>query len=82
MSMYKGQNGSGFIDSDEITAIVLGLLKIASKSIVPEEVEMCVKEVRDAIDNDGDGDISKDEFIENAMKSSFINNILNEKSNI
>ena len=62
MSMYKGQNGSGFIDSDEITAIVLGLLKIASKSIVAEEVEMCVKEVREAIDNDDDGNISKEDL--------------------
>ena len=76
------RDGSGSIDSDEITAIVLGLLKIASKSIDADEVAICVKEVREAIDNDDDGNISKEEFIENAMKGSFINNIVNEKSNI
>ena len=33
---------------------------------------------RDAVDEEGDGDISKDEFVKNAMKSKFIFNMLKE----
>ena len=31
---------------------------------------------RDAVDKDGDGDISKEEFVKNAMQSKFIFNML------
>lgn len=31
---------------------------------------------RDAVDKDGDGDISKEEFVKNAMNSKFIHNML------
>ena len=37
---------------------------------------------RDAVDEEGDGDISKDEFVKNAMKSKFIFNMLKEQSNL
>ena len=33
---------------------------------------------RDAVDEEGDGDISKEEFVRNAMKSKFIFNMLKE----
>ena len=33
---------------------------------------------RDAVDEEGDGDISKEEFVKNAMKSKFICNMLKE----
>ena len=33
---------------------------------------------RDAVDEEGDGDISKEEFVKNAMKSKFIFNMLKE----
>ena len=36
---------------------------------------------RASIDGDGDGDISKEEFVKNAMGSKFINDILNKPSN-
>ena len=39
-------------------------------------VVSCVMDVRATIDVDKDGDISKEEFINNAMKSSFIADIL------
>ena len=35
-------------------------------------------EARDAVDEEGDGDISKEEFVKNAMKSKFICNMLKE----
>ena len=37
--------------------------------------------LRASIDGDGDGDISKEEFVKNAMGSKFINDILNKPSN-
>ena len=37
--------------------------------------------LRASIDGDGDGDISKEEFVKNAMESKFINDILNKSSN-
>ena len=33
----------------------------------------------EAVDEEGDGDISKDEFVENAMKCKFIFNMLKSK---
>ena len=39
----------------------------------------CVYDVIEAVDQEGDGDISKDEFVENAMKCKFIFNMLKSK---
>ena len=39
----------------------------------------CVFDVIEAVDEEGDGDISKDEFVENAMKCKFIFNMLKSK---
>ena len=39
----------------------------------------CVFDVIEAVDEEGDGDISKDEFVENAMKCKFIFNMLKPK---
>ena len=76
------RDGSGSIETDEIRDIVMGLSKMSGKDVAEEEIMACVKEVRDAIDVDNDGNISKDEFIENAMKSSFIHKIVTEQTNI
>ena len=38
----------------------------------------CVQEILEAIDEDNDGEITKDEFVENAMKSNFIKNLIGE----
>ena len=76
------RDGSGSIDTNEIKDIVRGLYKIASKPLVEENILASVKEITDAIDVNNDGDISKEEFIENAMKSSFICKIVTEDSNI
>ena len=76
------RDGSGSIDTNEITDIVRGLYKIASKPLVEEDIAASVKEITDAIDVNNDGDISKEEFIENAMKSSFIYKIVTEDADI
>ena len=38
----------------------------------------CVHEIRSSIDGNGDGKISKKEFVNNAMASNFIRNMLND----
>ena len=40
----------------------------------------CVHEIRSSIDGNGDGKISKREFVNNAMASKFIRNMLNDST--
>ena len=42
-----------------------------------ERIEMCSQAIIQTMDEDGDGTISKEEFVDNALKIEFINNILN-----
>ena len=51
---------------------------MAGTEVEQEVFYACVKNIHDAIDEDGDGEISKKEFVENAMKIEFINNMLAE----
>ena len=37
-----------------------------------------VQEILEAVDENNDGDITKDEFVENALKSDFIKNLMGE----
>lgn len=46
-------------------------------NIMEERIEMCSQAIIQTMDEDGDGTISKEEFIDNALKIEFINNILN-----
>ena len=39
----------------------------------------CVQEILEAIDEDNDGEITKDEFVNNAMKSQFIKDLMGEE---
>ena len=39
--------------------------------------QACTANILEAVDTDGDGDITKQEFIENAMKVVFIQNMFN-----
>ena len=41
-------------------------------------LQACVEDLRCIIDKDGDGDISREEFVKNAANSKFINNLLNK----
>ena len=46
---------------------------------IEEDDEMlpcCVEDVRSSIDVDGDGDISQEEFVKNALKNKFISKLL------
>ena len=71
-------DGGGSIDIDEIRDIVVGLFRLAGIEEDDDLISACVSDVRDAVDGDGDGDISKEEFVKNAMKSKFIFNMLKE----
>ena len=69
------QDGGGTIEISEIEDIVVGIFNFAG--IKPQEdiLEACIKDVRDSIDVNGDGSITKDEFIKFAKRSKFIKNM-------
>ena len=69
----------GSIDVDEIRDIVLWMFRFAGIEEDQDLIGACVIDVTATIDVDKDGDISKDEFIKNAMNSPFIADILKEK---
>ena len=69
-------DGGGYIDAEEIRDIVIGLFRLAGIEEDEDLVLACVSDVKDAVDQDGDGDITKDEFVKNAMQSKFICNML------
>jgi len=77
------QDNGGTIDIDEVFEIVEALLKMSGKEIdwkkFDHEIQESVEEIIDAVDENGDGIITKDEFIQNAMNCQFVLRIFNEK---
>ena len=75
------QDGGGTIDVEEVYDIVLGLFKMLGKGGEDTEIEemMCVQKIIQALDTDEDGVITKEEFVQNAMKSNFIMNLVTDK---
>ena len=76
--MFKvfDEDGGGSIDIDEVIKIVIGLFNMNGEIKDKEEILAAVIEIMDIIDENGDGDITKDEFVNNAMKSGFIRNLV------
>ena len=72
------QDGGGSIDVEEIRDIVICLFRFAKIEEDEDLLFACVEDVRSTLDKDGDGDISKEEFVKNAMQSKFINKLLKE----
>ena len=72
------QDGGGSIDVDEIRDICVCLFRFAKIEEDEDLLFACVEDIRATIDKDGDGDISKEEFVKNAMQSKFINKLLIE----
>ena len=70
------EDGGGSIDVSEIREIVLGCFRMAGIDEDEDLLPSCVEDVRASIDVDGDGDISKEEFIKNALKNKFISRLL------
>ena len=73
------EDGSGSIDNDEVIKLVIGLFNMNGKVEDKEVILACVLDIFDVIDIDGDGEITRDEFVNNAMKSGFIQNLMDEK---
>ena len=68
------EDGGGTIDIDELIKIVIGLFNMNGEILDREVILACVIELLDIIDEDGNGEITRDEFIQNGMKSGFIRN--------
>ena len=70
------KDGGGTIDVDEIRDIVVGLFKMAGIEEEEELLIACITDIKKAVDSDGDGEITKEEFVKNALKSRFLKNML------
>ena len=64
------------IDMDEVINIVIGLFNMNGEIKDKEEILSAVIEIVDIIDEDRNGEITRDEFVNNAMKSGFIRNLM------
>ena len=72
------EDGGGSIDIDEVIKLVIGLTNMGGVETDKEVLLACVQDIIEAVDADRDGDITREEFVNNAMKSSFIRNLLEE----
>ena len=70
------KDGGGTIDVGEIRDIVEALFVMAGIDTEEDLVVACVTDINKAVDSDGDGDITKEEFVKNALKSRFLKNML------
>lgn len=74
------EDGGGTIEYDEISTLVEALFRMSGRwddtEDTKEEVILCVDEVIESIDENGDGVITREEFVENALKSEFIREII------
>ena len=61
---------------DELIKIVIGLFNMNGESLDREVILACVIELMEIIDEDGNGEVTRDEFIQNGMKSGFIRNLM------
>ena len=75
-------DGGGSIDVDEIKDIVVGLFRLAGIEEDEDLLLVCVSDIKDAVDKDGDGEITKEEFVKNALKSRFLKNMLKNQQNV
>ena len=71
------KDGGGTISVDEIQDLLCGLFEMSGHEIETEELEEASKDIMATIDFDGDGEVTREEFVENALKSDFIASILN-----
>merc|ERR1712025_366758 len=76
--MAFDKDGGGFIDVHEIRDIVTCLFRFTKMDEDQDMLQACVEDLTSIIDKDGDGDISKEEFVKNAVNSTFIDNLLSK----
>ena len=70
------KDGGGSISAEEIDALLQGLFEMSGQDFEDNDLENVTRDIMEAIDADGDGEVTKDEFIENAMKCQFIAGML------
>ena len=92
------EDAGGFIDSVEVEKLVVALLQLTEIEVDKEKTEVCVEvrernseknilamqcqALLEALDEDGNGQISKEEFVNNALHIDFISGILsNDEEN-
>ena len=69
-------DGSGTISTNEIEFLILGLFKMSGHQVVEGDLEEACKDIMMNVDSDGDGEITRQEFIENGLKSPFVASLL------
>ena len=70
------EDGGGTIDLDEVIKIVIGLYNMNGEQVDREVMLACVMELMEVLDGDGNGLITREEFIENGLKSGFVLNLM------
>ena len=70
------RDSSESIDGEEIEDVLRGLFAMAEIDTDEDGVKRSKKEIVGACDDDGDGRITRDEFVKNALDSKFIQSIL------
>ena len=58
--------------------MVIELTNMSGVETDKEVLLACVQDILEAVDADRDGDITREEFVDNALKSNFIRNLLEE----
>ena len=67
------QDGGGSISADEIGGILQGLFEMSGQDFEETDLEQVTKDIMEA---NGDGEVTKDAFIKNAMESQFVAGML------
>ena len=70
------RDGGGSISADEIGAILQGVFEMSGQVFEDTDLEQVTRDIMEAIYADGDGEVTKAEFIKNAMKSQFVAGML------
>ena len=70
------KDGGGTISGDEIEDLLRGLFEMSGQEFTEKDLKTASKDIMAAIDSDGDGEVTRQEFLKNASKSEFIASML------
>ena len=72
-------DSSGTIDIVEVGRVMKAVFKVSGAEVDQEVTNACIQNVIDALDEDHDGEVSKEEFIKNSMSVAFIAELLKDE---